>query len=243
MQNPWRTRTHGSRRQKGKRFKATRPRGQPWKLQAQYKTERAITEKKQKTLGEYGKASWLILPKVIGERKTIELPMNVGFMVITRKSNSGIRINQFFIEPQYQKQGYGTSYIEKLFETSKESGIEKITLGASSKEAVGFFKKLGFTQSDRSLPDEMIKDLGIKKRITHMRVQHGVAQFEVIKEGKTKVYGFTVRLVRNPIMRKLALYTWNPNQHIWQYVTMNNDDRHGVDRINRIYTNMVTGQW
>ena len=99
------------------------------------------------------------LPELaIGKRETIELEYR-GFVTVTRLSVDVLRINLFFIDSEYQRKGYGSYYIKKLVRIARAKGIKYLVLGASSEEAIKFFKRLGFHHVRNQPRDEMVRKI------------------------------------------------------------------------------------
>ena len=59
-----------------------------------------------------------------------------------------MEIEQFFIHPQFQNQGIGTSLLEKLFQIAEQNHIENITLEVKedNQKAIYLYHKLGFQE-------------------------------------------------------------------------------------------------
>jgi|GEM_PF-3311039 GNAT superfamily N-acetyltransferase len=88
---------------------------------------------------------------LIGSKKASKEDTIIGFMEYLHKQNlQRIYVHylaEIFIDPEYQKQGYGRLFMEKLEEKTLEKGLSIIQLYASSR-VFGFYENLGYTEFD-----------------------------------------------------------------------------------------------
>ncbi len=73
-----------------------------------------------------------------------------GFLIASRKMRA-IHIHRLVVGNRLQNMGVGKRLVNSLIETSKERGMECITLKVlnTNKNAIEFYKKLGFKLKDR----------------------------------------------------------------------------------------------
>ena len=86
---------------------------------------------------------------VIVYRKDDELAGFAGFYCNDKKDKTAY-ISLIAVDPQDRKSGIGKALVNEVAKTSKESGMDIITLAVSKKNqnAVLFYKSLGFMMSD-----------------------------------------------------------------------------------------------
>lgn len=64
------------------------------------------------------------------------------------------RIQTVFVDPNYHRQGIGTALMNSLENLALKRGIQTIKLSAAI-NAIGFYKKLGYTDTKERFEDEL----------------------------------------------------------------------------------------
>jgi N-acetylglutamate synthase-like GNAT family acetyltransferase len=73
------------------------------------------------------------------------------------------RIKSFFVNPNYHKKGIGAKLVKYLENKLKEKGYSSVFL-RSSKYAIGFYKKLGFEETEKINSPEVGEVTVMKKK-------------------------------------------------------------------------------
>jgi len=76
--------------------------------------------------------------------------IDVGILAIVRETD-GVKVNQMFILPEYQRRGIGAACMMRIIEKAAASGLPvRLQVLKVNTRALAFFQRLGFSSSGES---------------------------------------------------------------------------------------------